>query len=54
MISGERVTVTSMGARSGTGPWLQAATVTRAVNGINKDLPSGASVVLATPGRYAL
>lgn len=54
MISGERVTVTSMGARSGSGPYAQTATVTRAVNGISKDLPDGAQVHIATPGRWAI
>lgn len=53
-IAGERITVTSMGARSGSGPWLQAATVVRSVNGISKDLPTGAEVHIATPGRWAL
>jgi hypothetical protein len=33
---GERVTVTAMGAISGTGPYTQTATVTRSVNGIVK------------------
>lgn len=54
MISGERVTVTSMGARSGSGPYAQTATVTRAVNGISKTLPDDAEVHIATPGRWAL
>jgi hypothetical protein len=54
MIAGEQITVTSMGARSGTGPWLQAATVVRSVNGIVKALPTDAEVRIATPGRYAL
>jgi hypothetical protein len=54
LISGERVTVTSMGARSGSGPYSQTATVTRAVNGISKTLPGGAEVHIATPGRWAL
>jgi hypothetical protein len=54
LISGELVTVTSMGARTGTGPYTQTATVTRAVNGISKTLPAGAEVHIATPGRYAI
>ena len=54
VIFGEVVTVTSMGAASGVGPYLQTATVTRAVNGINKTLPSGSRVGLARPARYAL
>ena len=54
VISGEVVTVTSMGAASGTGPYTQTATVTRAVNGIAKLLPADAPVHLAQPARYAL
>lgn len=54
MIGGERITVTSMGARSGTGPWLQAATVVRSVNGVVKPQDTGAPVTIATPGRWAL
>ena len=54
VIAGERVTVTSMGARSGSGPWAQTATVDRAANGVVKALPDGAGVHIATPGRYAL
>lgn len=55
-IVGERVTVTAMGAVSGTGPYLQTATVRRGVNGVNKTLPSGspAHVSPAVRGRYAL
>lgn len=54
VISGEVVTVTSMGAASGTGPYTQTATVTRAVNGIVKALPADAEIHLAVPTRYAL
>jgi hypothetical protein len=54
MLGGERITVTSMGARSGTGPWLQAATVTRSVNGVVKAQTAGSEVHIATPGRWAL
>lgn len=54
LIFGEVVTVTSMGASSGTGPYTQTATVTRAVNGIANTLPAGAAVHLAQPARYAL
>lgn len=53
-IAGERVTVTSMGARSGSGPYAQTATVTRSTNGVVKALPDGAAVRIATPGRWAL
>lgn len=56
MIAGERVTVTSMGAVVGAGPYTQTATVARSVNGVSKSQVSGESVhvhqdVLA---RYAL
>ncbi len=54
LISGERVTVTAMGARTGTGPYAQTATVSRSANGISKTLPAGSAVHIATPGRYAL
>jgi hypothetical protein len=54
MIAGERVRVTSMGARSGSGPYSQTATVTRGINGVTKELPSGSEVHIATPGRWAL
>lgn len=54
MMGGERITVTTMLARSGTGPWLQAATVTRSVNGIVKAQTAGTEVHIATPGRWAL
>lgn len=54
-ISGERVTVTSMAARTGSvGAYQQVATVTRAVNGISKSLPAGAEVHIADPARYAI
>lgn len=53
-ISGERVRVTSMGAVSGTGPYLQTATVVRSRNDIAKRLPAGAQVHVADPVRYAL
>lgn len=54
MIAGERMTVTAMGSRSGSGPWLQAATVIRAVNGISKPLAANEPVHRFNPGRYAL
>lgn len=54
MISGERVTVTSMSARSGSFSYAQTATVRRSINGICKALPDGAEVHIATPGRWAL
>jgi hypothetical protein len=55
MISGERVTVTSMGARTGSaGAYSQTATVIRSGNGVVKTLPDGSPVHIATPGRWAL
>ncbi|GIM88748.1 hypothetical protein [Paractinoplanes toevensis] len=53
-IDGEQVTVTSMGARTGTGPWTQAATVIRAVNGISKTLVAGVEVHAIQAGRWGL
>ena len=52
--AGERFTVTAMGAVSGSGPYLQTATVIRGVNGIRKTLPAGEPIHTATPGRYGL
>jgi hypothetical protein len=55
LISGELVTVTSMGAASlVSGAYDQAATVRRSVNGIRKALAAGESIAVATPGRWAL
>lgn len=54
MIAGERVTVTAMGAAAGAGPFTQAATVTRSINGVVKVHAVGEEVHIATPGRYAL
>jgi hypothetical protein len=54
MIGGERITVTNMNARTGTGPYFQSANVTRSVNGVAKSLPVGTPVHIATPGRWAL
>jgi hypothetical protein len=55
-IAGERITVTAMGAITGSGPWTQTATVTRAVNGVSKAQVSGASVRMhpEQQARYAL
>jgi hypothetical protein len=52
-IAGERMTVTAMGARSGTGPYDQTATVTRSVNGVVKSLSAGESVTVVAQGRWA-
>lgn len=49
LISGERITVTSMAAATGSGPYTQTATVTRSVNGIVKAHASGEAVALAVP-----
>lgn len=44
IVAGERITVTSMGAVTGSGPWTQTATVTRSVNGVVKAQTSGTPV----------
>lgn len=54
LVGGERITVTSMGSVSGTGPWTQTATVTRAVNGISKAQTAGTEVHLADAKRWGL
>lgn len=55
LISGERITVTSMGAASlVSGAYDQPATVTRSVNGIVKSLPADAEIHIAPTSRYAL
>ena len=53
-LAGEVVTVTSVGAAAGTGPYVQAVTVQRAQNGVSKDIPAGTPVVLVNPARWAL
>jgi hypothetical protein len=55
-VAGERITVTAMGAVSGSGPYTQSATVTRAVNGVSKAQASGATVRMHSDqqARYAL
>jgi hypothetical protein len=52
--SGERFTVTAMGAVSGSGPYLQTATVVRSVNGVRKTLNSDEEIHAFAAGRYAL
>lgn len=53
-IAGERLTVTAMGAAALVGGgYDQAATVTRSVNGIVKNLGAGEPVHVADPGRWA-
>lgn len=54
MVAGERVTVTAMNAATGTGPYVQACTVTRSVNGVVKAQAVGNVVQLADPKRWAL
>ncbi len=55
VISGERMTVTAMGAASlVSGALDQAATVVRSVNGVVKALTAGEEIHIATPGRYGL
>lgn len=56
VISGERITVTSMGAVSGSGPWTQSATVTRSVNGVVKTHAAGEPIHMHPDqqARYAL
>jgi hypothetical protein len=53
-VAGEQVTVTVMGAATGTGPYVQTCTVVRAVNGVVKAHTVGEQVSLAHPARYAL
>lgn len=53
-INGEEITVTAMSAATGSGPWLQTATVTRGANGIVKAHTAGDEVHLARPAIYAL
>jgi hypothetical protein len=52
MIAGERVTVTTMNAATGSGPYTQTCTVTRAANGIVKALLAGAPVTIANGGTW--
>lgn len=51
LIGGERMTVTAVGAATGT---VQTLTVIRSVNGVVKSHSSGAAVALFTPSIYAL
>lgn len=54
LVAGERVHVSSMGAATGTGPYVQPAVVVRSVNGVVKTHAAGEPVHVATPGRYGL
>jgi hypothetical protein len=55
-VTGERITVTSMGAVTGSGPWTQTATVKRSANGVRKRHLAGEPVHMhpAQQARYAL
>jgi hypothetical protein len=53
-IDGEVVTVTGMTAATGTGPYLQTATVVRGANGVTKTHSTGTAVRMAAPARYGL
>lgn len=52
LIAGERVTVTNMNARTGTGPWFQSANITRSVNGVVKAQLAGTEVHIADGGTW--
>lgn len=54
LIGGERITVKTMAARAGTGPYTQTATVVRSVNGVVKKQLSGEPVHIFTPGRWVI
>jgi hypothetical protein len=54
LVGGERMTVTAMGAVTGSGPWTQTATVTRAVNGVSKAQTADTEVHVADARRWAL
>lgn len=44
LVAGERIRVVAMGAVTGTGPWTQTATVTRAINSVSKAQIAGEPV----------
>lgn len=56
IVEGERITVTSMAAVTGAGPWTQSATVTRSVNGVVKTHAAGEPIHMHPDqqARYAL
>jgi hypothetical protein len=56
VLAGERVTVTAMGAMSGSGPYSQTATVRRSVNGVLKAQTAGTPIHMHPDqqARYAL
>ena len=53
-VNGEDMTVVTMGAQTGSGPWTQTATVIRGVNGVNKAHPAGTPIHVKSPLRWAL
>lgn len=53
-VGGEHVEVASVGAATGSGPYVQAVTVVRAQNGISKAQTAGTPVRLARPVRWGL
>lgn len=53
-LAGETVTVNSVGAASGTGPYVQPVTVTRAVNGVSKTIPAGTKPRMLAGAKWAL
>lgn len=53
-VGGETVTVQSVGAATGTGPYVQAVTVLRAQNGVSKAQTAGTAIRMAQPARWAL
>jgi hypothetical protein len=52
-IAGERIRITAMGARTGSGPYDQMATVVRSINGVSKALAAGETVTVVDQGRWA-
>lgn len=52
MVAGERVTVTTMNARTGSGPYTQTCTVVRGVNGVTKAHSAGTPVHIADGGTW--
>ncbi len=54
LCAGERFTITSMGAVSGSGPFLQTGTVVRGTNVIRTTFTTGDEIHAFSPGRYAL
>lgn len=53
-LAGETVTVQSVGAATGSGPYVQAVTVLRAQNGISKTIPAGTRPRMLLGAKWAL